>query len=126
MTATRLFVPFILNGRVWRWHFAPWKDDKCREQVIVEIPMRYYAKVDGPWTARQVFITFMKKETDVGIIITQPLNARKPVLLCVPERFEWVSEISYVCNTNKMYFDSEGYPVVVTEKGGEDKGVCVQ
>lgn len=113
---TRPFVPFMLNGRIYTWMFAPWKNEKCLEQITVEIPMKYYPKVGEDWVARQVFITFIKKEHSVGAIYTRPDNTKEAVRLVQPEEVVKATEIAYVCNTDKMYYDNEGAPVAKTGK----------
>lgn len=111
---TRPFVPFVLNGRVWRFHFAPWDNNKCLSQVCVEIPMKYYPKKDGKWIVQQVFVTFVKTEVVIKNIIQRPLNAQsgKIILLANPEETTTVTEIRYVCSCNKMYYDKLNMPTV--------------
>lgn len=117
----RPFVPFILNGRVWRYHFAPWRNDKCLDQICVEIPMKYYPKKgDDKWVPRTTFVTFEKK-VDIlpRRIIQRPKNCQpnKEIrLVCPADEPDTVTEIKYVCQCDKMEYDDHGLPVLKDTK----------
>ena len=111
---TRPFVPFLLNSRVYRYMFAPWQNEKCCDQITIEIPMKYYPKDGGgKWVVRQMYCTFVKREFTIGNISLRPQNAQphKKVLLVSPEEVTVVTEVAYVCRSLDMYYDNENLPV---------------
>lgn len=113
---SRPFVPFFLNKRIWRYHFAPWKDGKCLDQICVEIPMKYYpVKGVDKWQPQQMLVTFVKKEFTMPRHIRQrPMNAKseKTIMLINAGDDETVVELQYVCQCNEMYYDNYGLPVM--------------
>ena len=108
---TRMFVPFILNDRIWRYTFAPVKAGKCAESICVEIPMKYYEKGEKDWVVRQIFCTFVKKERTIGDICGPPKNAEKAFTCYAFGKKDPVKEVYYICNSNKMYYDDDYCPV---------------
>jgi hypothetical protein len=77
--------------------------------------MKYFPKNDGKWVPRVVFVTFEKVEASIPPIKERPKNAaaNHKIELVVPEDEGRVpvTEISYRCTCNKMYYDNENYPV---------------
>ena len=109
---TRPFVPFILNGRVYRWLFAPWKNDKPLDHIVIDVPMKVF-KAPKIWEARQMHCTFVRKYYVMGRLNAHPANLQRGKVLELDQENcgDDVGELCYICNSPSMYYDSEGLPV---------------
>lgn len=78
--------------------------------------MKFFPTPGSPkWEPRQMFVTFVKREYAIKATIRQrPMNCKhnKTVVLAKIGDNIPVTEIQYVCQCDKVFYDKYGLPVV--------------
>ena len=89
---TRLFVPLVLCGRVWRWML-----EDGQRVITAEIPMRKYGKSGDrlDWEVKHIPVTFERR-----------------VLLYKTGENAGLEEVYYICNNNRVRFEDFSIPVI--------------
>jgi hypothetical protein len=83
----RAYVPYILNGRVWKWQFLAEK-----EQYACEMPVRVY-RTKYDWAAQYVRVVFERMHRTY-----------------IDEEHQFIRETYYRCDNDRIYFDKAGIP----------------